>query len=95
VFGREGDYLFTHRRGKPYCRQTLYKWINQVFYEALHIEVSPHTRRHFFATEKIVREKKDIKGVSLYLGHSTTAVTMDMYVQSKLTPEEAILEIGR
>lgn len=95
VFGREGEYLFTHKRGKPYVRKTLYQWVNQAFYDVLHLEVSPHKLRHFFATEKIVREKKDVKGVSLYLGHSTTAITMDMYVDSKLSPEEAMIPMLR
>jgi integrase/recombinase XerD len=39
--------------------------------------------RHSFATLAI-REGASIKAVSEYLGHSSTAITMDMYVHERL-----------
>ena len=45
---------------------------------------SAHSFRHYFATDRI-KETKNIKGVSKYLGHSTTAITLDMYTHSELS----------
>ena len=45
--------------------------------------ISAHSMRHSFATLAI-REGASIKAVSKYLGHSSTAITMDMYVHERL-----------
>ena len=45
------------------------------------------TLRHSFATEKIAKTGK-IKGVSEYLGHSSSSITLDMYVHEELTDDE-------
>jgi len=50
----------------------------------LYVELNIKNYRHFELGE-------DIKAVSNYLGHSTSAITMDMYVDSKITPEKAMI----
>ena len=41
----------------------------------------------------VVNKGKFLKGVSSYLGHSTTSITADMYLHDELKPFE-ILKIG-
>ena len=45
--------------------------------------------RHSFATLAI-REGASIKAVSTYLGHSSTSITMDMYVHESLEKTQKI-----
>jgi len=51
---------------------------------------SAHSFRHFFATERI-KKTGNIKGVSKYLGHSTTAITLDMYTHSELSFDDLLI----
>jgi len=51
---------------------------------------SAHSFRHFFATDRI-KKTGNIKGVSKYLGHSTTAITLDMYTHSELSFEDLLI----
>ena len=53
-----------------------------------------HRLRHTFATLQIRRTHK-VKGVSLYLGHSSTAITQDMYVHEELDLNELALDLSR
>ena len=49
--------------------------------------ISAHTLRHSFATEKL-RRTGNLKGVSRYLGHSSTSTTADLYVHDELSWED-------
>ncbi len=49
----------------------------------LNRDISAHKLRHSFATIKIAKTGK-IKAVSEYLGHSSTSITLDMYVHEEL-----------
>ncbi len=51
-----------------------------------------HTLRHTFATLQIRRTRK-VKGVSLYLGHSSTPITQDMYVHEELDLNDLSLDL--
>lgn len=53
-------------------------------------KVTPHDFRHYFAT-KWIQAGKPVKAVSEWLGHSTTAITQDMYTHISLNPEELFL----
>lgn len=46
--------------------------------------ISAHTLRHSWATRKL-KEGKSLKAVSRYLGHSSTAITADLYIHDDLT----------
>lgn len=89
VFDTDSEFLFTSRTGKPLSRINLYKQIKTAFLKyASKPNASCHALRHFFATEKIAVEKKDIKAVSKYLGHNSIKTTLDRYVMNALKPEE-------
>jgi integrase/recombinase XerD len=85
----KSGYLFHTGNGKQLSRINIYKRIKNVFGRyANRKNVKCHDLRHFFATEKIVNEKKDYKAVSIYLGHSSVSTTLSIYTQSSLKPEE-------
>ncbi len=48
---------------------------------------SAHTLRHSFATTALEKTRK-IKALSVYLGHSSTSVTLDMYVHEEFSQED-------
>ncbi len=86
VFGCE-RYLFETKGGKPYSQQYVSAAIAQAGRRILGRSISAHTLRHSLSTIKIARTGK-IKGVSEYLGHSSTAITLDMYVHEELSMED-------
>ncbi len=77
------EFLFVNLSGEPYTRQYIERVVHEAGEAALGRRVTPHCLRHSFATETIERTGK-IKGVSKYLGHSSTTTTMDMYNQEQL-----------
>lgn len=80
-------YLFESRSGNPLDRHNVFKELRRLGLKHLGRKIHPHMLRHSFATKMIKRTGK-IKGVSAYLGHSTTAITMDIYVSEILEVEE-------
>ena len=52
-------------------------------------EISAHTFRHSWATHTLKRTK-NLKGVSKYLGHTSTSTTADLYVHDELTPDDVL-----
>jgi len=91
VFRYKSEFLFHSKSGKPLHRVNVWKQIRQAFKTYTGKNVHPHTLRHFFATHKIAVEKQDIKAVSRYLGHSGTAITLDMYVDVALSAVDSMI----
>jgi site-specific recombinase XerD len=91
TFTGESEYLFHSEAGRILNRVNLHKQIKQTFRAYTDKDVHPHSLRHFFATHKIKIEKQDIKAVSKYLGHSGTAITLDMYVDTALSAENSMI----
>lgn len=91
IFNSDCKYLFHSSTGKILNRVNLHKQIKQVFKRYTGKVIHPHCLRHFFATYKINNEKRDIKAVSKYLGHSKTSITLDMYVDTALDPENTMI----
>lgn len=91
TFTAKSEYLFHSKVGRKLDRANLYKEIKRTFKTYTGKEVHPHSLRHFFATYKINSEKQDIKAVSKYLGHSSTAITLDMYVDTALSAENSMI----
>ncbi|MDC7246839.1 MAG: tyrosine-type recombinase/integrase [Sphaerochaetaceae bacterium] len=92
AFDSDSIYLFTSTSGNQLSRVNLYRQINRSFLKHAHKkDVGPHTLRHFFATQKIVEEKKDYKAVSTYLGHANPSLTMSYYVSSVMQPEDTVI----
>ena len=82
-------YLFQTRGGKPYLAPYVSYEITKAGKRILSRRISAHSMRHSFATLAI-REGASIKAVSTYLGHSSTATTIDMYVHESLEKTQKI-----
>ena len=80
-------YLFETRNRNLVNDRNVYKEIVRVGRHHLNRHVTPHMLRHTFATETIRRTGKR-KAVSEYLGHSSTAITEDMYNHETLDDED-------
>jgi len=87
---RSGEYLFSTSTGHPYSRSYVSNQIKKLGRHVLGRNISAHTFRHSFATRKISETNK-IKAVSRYLGHSSTSITLNMYVHETLTDDELFL----
>jgi integrase/recombinase XerD len=84
-------YLFEHQ-GKRFNRVSV---TNRIKHEALKTigrEVSAQQLRHTWAKIQIQRGR-DVKAVAAVLGHSDPGLTLRMYNQSSLKPEEAFLDL--
>ena len=79
-------YLF-EKDGKQYTRFRISHKIQDASRDILGKNASAHTLRHCFATHKL-QETKNTKGVSSYLGHSSTSTTLNMYVHSELSLDD-------
>lgn len=84
-------YLFESRPGEPYTGDHVSARIRDAGRQLLGRTISAHTMRHTFATA-MIRKTRKVKGVSTYLGHSSTAITQDMYVHEELDLED--LDLG-
>jgi integrase/recombinase XerD len=82
---RGEKYLFesSQTKGNALHDRNVDKEIRRIGKRILRRTLSPHMFRHSFATRMIASTGK-IKGVSQYLGHSTTAITMDLYVHERM-----------
>ncbi|MBN2352502.1 MAG: tyrosine-type recombinase/integrase [Spirochaetales bacterium] len=83
----ESQYLFHTTTGRAYSRCYVSGQIKKLGRDILGKRISAHTMRHSFATRQIRRTNK-IKGVSTYLGHSSSSITLDMYCHETLTRKE-------
>jgi integrase/recombinase XerD len=89
AYGSETDILFAGKGGNAISRQYAWREIAKYSTQAIGQPVHPHTFRHSFATRKI-KQGYDIAALSRYLGHSTTAITLDMYVHTAFDAEAAL-----
>jgi integrase/recombinase XerD len=80
-------YLFETRHGNPLSRENVYTDLQRAGRRTLGKAVSPHMLRHSFATTMIGKTGK-IQAVSEYLGHSSTAITLDLYTHETLEDGE-------
>ena len=89
----DSPYLFHTTTGRAYSRCYVSGQIKKLGLAVLGRRISAHTMRHSFATNQIRRTNK-IKGVSAYLGHSSSSITLDMYVHESLTRKELYAAFG-
>jgi len=67
--------LFVSRIGRTMTRQTLWHRIKNLAFDAgIHMNLSPHTLRHAFATH-LINHGADLRTVQLLLGHSDLSTT--------------------
>ncbi len=76
-------YLFTNRSGTKFSRNYISRELNRYGKTIIGRPVSAHRLRHSFAT-LMIEDEQPIKAVSEYLGHSSTAITQDMYVHVQM-----------
>lgn len=88
VFGG-ATYLFETSTGRRYLKEYISSEIAKVSKRALGRAYRAHTLRHSFATRKIAETRK-MKAVSRYLGHASTAVTLEMYTHEQLEIDELL-----
>jgi integrase len=86
-------YLFETKSGLPYRRQYISDSIARLGRALLRRKISAHTLRHTFATLQVQKTRK-IKALSLYLGHSTTSITQDMYVHEELDLDDLSMDLS-
>lgn len=79
----DGDYVFTSPQGRPI---NVRNWRNRVWYRALleagidRSVVTIHSLRHTYASMAIAAGA-DVKTLQRQLGHSSAAITLDVYAQ--------------
>lgn len=83
-------WLFETSRQNKIDQGSSFKRMNLISKEVLGKEIGHHTLRHSRAMNMIHDEGKDIKTVSKYLGHSSTATTIEFYTHPVITPEDFI-----
>lgn len=80
-------YLFETAGGRPFLRVYVSTRIHKLALAVLGQGLGAHSLRHSFATRQIRRTNK-VQAVSAYLGHSSTAITMNYYVHERLDDDE-------
>jgi integrase len=87
VCNTDSPFLFHTSTGRRYSRCYVSAQIKKLGRDILGRRISAHTMRHSFATLQIGKTNK-IKGVSTYLGHSSSSITLDMYCHETLSRKE-------
>ena len=73
--GKNTDYLFLNRYGKPVSRVFFFKQVKKYAQQAgIQAEISPHTLRHCFATH-MLENGAELRAVQEMLGHANIATT--------------------
>ena len=81
---RGEEHLFETQTGRQYQRTYVSDQIHKLGRRVLGRSISAHTYRHSFCTRKI-KQTGNLKGVSQYVGHSSTAITANMYDHNLLS----------
>lgn len=72
---------------KEKIRKRISHQLNSYSKKVLGREINPHDFRHYFAT-RLLSEGKSLKSIAQWLGHSSTAITSDMYIHDELRPDD-------
>ena len=84
-------YLFENSKHHQFDRSNLYRKIKLVGKRVLNQYIHPHTFRHSTANYLLLDCGKSAKFVAEFLGHSTPAITMEMYIHEK--PGSEVVEL--
>ncbi len=90
-------WLFETAGGKPYRRQYVSYQLHKLSERVLGRSIGgAHAYRHAFATRHIEKnpDQNMVKAISKYMGHSSTSITMDMYVSQEMPAEDLVLTTG-
>jgi len=85
-FGGRWGPLFRTSNDTRYSRKFIYRKIVG-YSEATGRRISPHCLRHSLAT-RLIADGVDLHAVSDYLGHSSEAVTADMYAHTQIATDQ-------
>ena len=92
-FKRAGRlYLFETETEGPYNRGYLSREVGRASRRVLGRKVTPHVLRHSRATD-LYHDTKRIKAVGNLLGHSSTAVTTQYYVNDSFNDEDLFKDV--
>ena len=83
------EFLFETKSGNKFDRKNLYEAIDRAG-KKIDLDIHPHIFRHSCAMY-LKSQGKSTKYISEYLGHSTTAITEDMYFHHK--PGSEIIDL--
>jgi integrase len=84
-------YLFENSNRNKLDRSNLFRKIKVAGQEVLQRAIHPHILRHSTANYLLKDCGKSLKFVSEYLGHSDTAVTLEMYIHEQ--PGEEVVDL--
>lgn len=84
---RGETFLFETAGGKPFSTVYVTTRVHHLALKVICRRLGAHALRHSFATRQIRRTSK-VQAVSTYLGHSSTAITMNFYVHETLDDDE-------
>ena len=88
------EYLFETKTGATYSRSYVSNQIAKLGRDIISKRISAHTFRHSFATRKISETHKT-EAVSRYLGHSSVAITLSLYVHEQFDDADLDTETDR
>jgi integrase/recombinase XerD len=88
---RGSTWLFEHN-GKRYSRVSVTNRIKHESLKAIGKEVSAQQLRHTWAVIQLKRGR-DVKAVAAGLGHADPGLTMRMYADTRMKPEESFLNL--
>jgi len=77
------EWLFENLHYNKFSRRYVSWQIHLLGLKVLKKRISAHTMRHAFATH-LKNRGVSIKAISKYLGHSSTAITWDMYIEDSI-----------
>lgn len=81
-------WLFESQSGAKLDRRNVWLQIKRAGRRIGLSDVHPHIFRHSRATDMIINKGVSIKATSLWLGHSGTSITLDMYVKDKVNAND-------
>jgi integrase len=88
TFPDSAEFLFSTRSGQPYTRQNIYKMLSNPAMQHIGKKCGPHKLRHTCATRLLEMHPNKLEAISKLLGHSSTAITLDIYVHDRISSEE-------
>ena len=83
------QYLFETKNGKPYTRSGVSDQLAKLSKRILGKAYRAHAYRHSFASQQI-REGTPLPYVSKYMGHSSLAITADLYTHGQIETRDLI-----
>jgi len=85
TFFKSKTWLFESTHKKGYGREYVSMRIKRLARRILDVDISAHTLRHAFATDRLKRFPSRIKAISRDLGHSSVKITLDTYLSDEWT----------